>query len=552
MKLRHIDLNDLKISPLNVRKYGAKDCTDLVTSIAAMGLLQPLLVRPNCEGFEVVAGQRRLTALQALAGQGEADPVPCLVMERGDDAAAIEASLAENIERLPMDEIDQYKAFAKLVAQGRSVEDIAISFGVTERMVSQRLALGRLHPPILTAYRKGDLHGRDLKFLTMASATQQKAWWALVKDENGYAPTGRALRDWLFGGSQIPVRHALFDAEASGLKQIADLFDEDSYFADSEAFWPLQNAAIAELAESYRAKGWQEVNILDVGEYWSSWEHVATAKKDGGRVHITCTNQGEVDMHEGFLTQKEAKGRAKGEPDAPAKAKPELTKAAQNYFDLHRHAAVRADLLGRSDLALRLIVAHLLAGSSLWSVEADPQKSAKPEIAESLAANKAETRFAEERTAIAELLGLESETSLLGQRGIYAERPDLGDIYSRVLELDDDTVTRILTFLMAESLEAGTAIIDRLGGQMETDLAASWAPDDTFLDLMRDKRALNAMVAEAAGTQAAKEHVTATAKMQKAIIKACLDGTRTAATPNWMPRYALIPMGFYAEETEAA
>ncbi|MEL6171496.1 MAG: ParB/RepB/Spo0J family partition protein, partial [Pseudomonadota bacterium] len=56
MTLQHINIEDLTVSPLNVRKYGAKDCADLVTSIRALGILQPLLVRPNCEGFEIVAG----------------------------------------------------------------------------------------------------------------------------------------------------------------------------------------------------------------------------------------------------------------------------------------------------------------------------------------------------------------------------------------------------------------------------------------------------------------------------------------------------------------
>lgn len=120
MTLQNIQLNQLTVSPLNVRKYGANDCADLVTSITTLGLLQPLLVRPKGDGFEVVAGQRRFNALQRIEEDtdGEADPVPCLVMKDGDDAGAIEASLAENIERLPMDEIDQFKAFTRLVKEG--------------------------------------------------------------------------------------------------------------------------------------------------------------------------------------------------------------------------------------------------------------------------------------------------------------------------------------------------------------------------------------------------------------------------------------------------
>jgi len=389
MTLQHIELNDLTVSPLNVRKYGAKDCADLVTSIRALGVLQPLLVRPAADGFEVVAGQRRLNACRILAEDGEFASIPCLVMGEGDDAAAIEASLAENTERLPMDEIDQYKAFTKLVSEGRSAEDIAATFGLTERLVTQRLALGRLHGPILTAHRKGDIYARDIRILTMATPKQQKAWWALVKDEEAYVPTGQRLKDWLFDGAHIPVTNAIFDVEASGLAVISDLFGEDSCFADSAAFWAQQEEAISQLATCYEAAGWDGVIVMERGVYFASWEHRKTPKSDGGKVFITVSHQGEVDEHEGYITNAEAKRREKAEQaeNGDTDARPELTKPAQNYVDLHRHAAVRADLLGHGDIALRLIAAHMIAGSDLWRVDADPQKAAKPEIAEGRAAN---------------------------------------------------------------------------------------------------------------------------------------------------------------------
>ena len=141
MKLQHITLDQLKPSPLNVRKKGSKDIGDLTASISSLGLLQPLLVRRNCKGYDIIAGQHRFRALSALAEKGAAEPVPCIVMEEGDDARAIEASLAENIARLPMDEIDQFKAFAALHDKGLEVQDIAARFGVTERLVEQRLAI---------------------------------------------------------------------------------------------------------------------------------------------------------------------------------------------------------------------------------------------------------------------------------------------------------------------------------------------------------------------------------------------------------------------------
>lgn len=550
MTLQHINITDLTVSPLNVRKYGAKDCADLVTSIRTMGLLQPLLVRPTENGFEVIAGQRRLNACLILAEEGASDPIPCLVMREGDDAAAIEASLAENIDRLPMDEVDQFKAFTKLVGEGRSVEAIAQTFGLTERLVTQRLALGRLHGPILTAYRKDDIHAHDIRLLTMATPKQQRAWWGLVKDEEAYAPTGQRLKDWLFGGAHIPTSNALFDVEASDLAVIADLFGDEAYFADCDAFWPLQNAAIAERADIYRADGWADIVILDQGTYFATWDHVRTDKATGGKVFVTCTSQGEVTFHEGFLTKAEAKRRDKAEAGSHPAPKPELTKAAQNYVDLHRHAAVRSDLLGHSGIALRLIAAHMIAGSSLWQVEAEPQKTTKPEIAESLEANTGQIAFAKEQAEIAGLLGFHDNEGRPYDPKAYVPCPCLTEVFERLQALSDKVVLRIMTGLMAESLSVASSLIDTLGQIMGTDMRQHWQADDTFVALIRDKQVLNAMVGEIAGESTAKQHVTSTAKDQKAVIAGCLDGSRPTQTEQWVPRFMVFPRGSYRNEVQ--
>ena len=83
------------------------------------------------------------------------DPLPCLVLAATDDAAALEISLAENLERLPMEPFDQHEAFAHLVKRGQRVETIAARFGVTERLVQQRLALAGLIEPIKREVRQG-------------------------------------------------------------------------------------------------------------------------------------------------------------------------------------------------------------------------------------------------------------------------------------------------------------------------------------------------------------------------------------------------------------
>ncbi|MBN9921117.1 hypothetical protein JND48_14920, partial [Listeria monocytogenes] len=84
-------------------------------------------------------------------------PLPCAVMAAGDDAAALEASLIENIARVDPDEVARWESFTRLVREGRTPEEIALTFGLTELQVKRTLALGNLLPRIRGLYRKGEI-----------------------------------------------------------------------------------------------------------------------------------------------------------------------------------------------------------------------------------------------------------------------------------------------------------------------------------------------------------------------------------------------------------
>lgn len=555
MNLTHLPLEQLKLSALNVRSKGGKGIADLLPSIRSLGIIQPLLVRPNCEGFEIVAGQRRYHALVKLAEEGIADAVPVIVMDEVDDAKAIEASLAENVARLPMDEIDQYKAFAAMKAQGLDSAEIAARFGVTERLVSQRLAIAGIITPILNAYRRDEIDPETLRILTMATPRQQKSWWALFKEEGQNAPTRWRLRAWLFGGAQVPVTNALFDVGDYDGAIVSDLFGEERYFADSEAFWSMQNAAIAARREAYLADGWGEVVVLDIGDHFATWSHVKTPKKKGGKVFVSLTQDGEVGVHEGWLTEKEARRKVRaaeggvddGDEMASKPARPEITKGMANYLGLHKHAAVRTELLAHPKLALRLAVAHLIAGSSLWSVRADPQRADNNAIRDSLAAAQATAGFGEERARIRTLLGIEDEgdTPVVPRQHDYGRDRDLATVFESLMQMEDDTVLRILAFAMAETLEAQSGTVEALGILLGTDMRNWWTPDQAFFDLLRDKEAITGMVRETAGDVTADSHVASTAKVQKKIVADCLTGDGRTKVEGWLPRYLAFPAQGY-------
>ncbi len=486
MKLAFLDLGKLSISKANMR-YAKKapDVTDILPTIRARGVLVPLIVRPNCgpDAFEIVAGARRYTAAKIVAderGDGGGDPLPCAILDEGDDAAAIEASLIENIARLAPDEVTRWESFTRLVREGRTPADISATFGIPEQGVKRILALGNLLPRIRDLYRRAEIDAATVRHLTLASKSQQKAWLALHDDPQTYCPTGHQLKAWLFGGASIKVDHALFDVEASGLAVIADLFGEDRYFADADAFWTAQNAAIDARREAYLGEGWSDVAIVPPGEYFARYEFVKAPKRKGGRVYIDVRESGEITVYEGYVTAKEAKRLERGEAiDTSTKVpRPEITSTMQTYVDLHRHAAVRAALTAHPKVALRLMVAHAIAGSHLWKVQPEPQTSRNEAARESVETCKGETEFDIKRRAVLDLLGFSpEEPTVTGGNG---DGYGLVGILLRLLDLPDRAVMDVIMIVIGETLAAGSAAVEAVGGDIGVDMAAYWQADDAF------------------------------------------------------------------------
>ncbi|WP_315705041.1 MULTISPECIES: ParB/RepB/Spo0J family partition protein [unclassified Bradyrhizobium] len=143
----------------------------LVSSIKAIGLRSPLAVRKNGKGYVIFAGGQRFLALQEIAKErGEPDmPVPVIITDEAD-AAAREASLHENVARSAMHPVDEYRAYAQLAndkERPMSVDQIAKRFGVSEKGVHQRLALGQLDDSVLNAWQADELDGKAAKLFTM-------------------------------------------------------------------------------------------------------------------------------------------------------------------------------------------------------------------------------------------------------------------------------------------------------------------------------------------------------------------------------------------------
>ncbi|MDE0356019.1 MAG: ParB N-terminal domain-containing protein [Deltaproteobacteria bacterium] len=238
LAIRPIALDLLSVAPENVRKTppDAAAEAELKASIAAHGLLKNLVVRSDGPdgGYAVVAGGRRLAALKALAADGVLDaahPVPCLVVD--GDAPSAELSLAENVVRIAMHPADQVAAFRDLAESGSTVSSIAARFGISERLVEQRLRLGNAAPELLDAYRDGTIDLETLKgFAVTTDHRRQMSVYEQVASQ-GYRPTAWQVKR-LLTQDRVPANSAVahfvgVDAyEAAGGAVLRDLFsDED-------------------------------------------------------------------------------------------------------------------------------------------------------------------------------------------------------------------------------------------------------------------------------------------------------------------------------------
>ena len=223
--VRELTLDTLEPSPENVRKAPpeAAALAELKASLAAHGLLGNLVVRPVESvrpRYAVVAGGRRLAALKALAAEGVIPvnhPVPCRV--DGSDTPPGELSLAENVVRVAMHPADQAQAFGRLAAGGASAAAIAARFGVSERVVAQRLRLGNAAPALLDAYRAGAL---DLDTVQAFAMTADPARQLAVYEE---------LRTGHVRPSPWQVRRRLAEGRVPGAAALARFVGVEAYTA---------------------------------------------------------------------------------------------------------------------------------------------------------------------------------------------------------------------------------------------------------------------------------------------------------------------------------
>ncbi|UXT92352.1 ParB/RepB/Spo0J family partition protein [Agrobacterium pusense] len=253
----------------NVRKSPRMSIPELAASIQRVGLLQNLIVIATADGehYEVAAGGRRLAALKLLAKKHRISKeweVPCLLVA---DGTARTASLTENVQREAMHPADQFEAFAALVMEGRSIEDIAADFSVTPLVVQRRLKLANVSPRLLADYRADAVALDQLMALSITDdhTAQESAFY----DAPTWQRQPSALRDRLTEREIDAYRHPLvrfvgldtYDAAGGGIRR--DLFAEGDagvYLTDAVLLERLAQDKLVCIAAEVKTEGWAWVD----------------------------------------------------------------------------------------------------------------------------------------------------------------------------------------------------------------------------------------------------------------------------------------------------
>ena len=272
---RDIPFNKLVLSQSNVRRVKAGvSIEELAEDIARRTLLQSLNVRAvlDAEGketgmFEIPAGGRRYRALELLVKQkrlAKTAPVPCVVREGG---IAEEDSLAENVQRVALHPLDQFRAFQALRDKGLGEEEIAARFFVSPTVVKQRLRLAAVSEKLLDVYAEDGMTLEQLMAFTVNGdhARQEQVWEGLSRSHNREPYyIRRQLTDGAVRASDRRARFVGVEAyEAAGGIVMRDLFqhDEGGWLQDPALLDRLAIEKLQTEAEALQAEGWKWISV---------------------------------------------------------------------------------------------------------------------------------------------------------------------------------------------------------------------------------------------------------------------------------------------------
>ncbi len=161
-------------------QFDEETLQELAESIKENGLLQPIVVRKDEKGYEIIAGERRFRAC-VLAGFSE---VPCLVMEPNDLQSA-QLALVENIQRENLTSIEEAKAYVKIMSLANiTQEKLAKKLGKSQSTIANKIRLLQLPEQVQLAISEKKISERHARALLAVEKDQQVDTMRRIIDKN--------------------------------------------------------------------------------------------------------------------------------------------------------------------------------------------------------------------------------------------------------------------------------------------------------------------------------------------------------------------------------
>lgn len=192
--LMEIAVTAIKPNPYQPRQHFDEEALSaLADSIGELGVLQPILVRPDGSSFVLIAGERRWRAAQRAG----LSTIPALVRD-ADNSAALAQAIVENVQREQLNPLEEAAAYHQLIDDfSLTHDDVARRVGKSRASVSNTLRLMQLPPTIQRFVRDGTLrmgHARAL-LATPDRAFQEQLARKVVADDLSVRAVENAIRD---------------------------------------------------------------------------------------------------------------------------------------------------------------------------------------------------------------------------------------------------------------------------------------------------------------------------------------------------------------------
>lgn len=398
--LNEIPLAKLNDSPFQPRTTYTK-LEELAESIRAMGILQPLVVRPaKGSAYEIVAGHRRKRGAEMVGLK----KVPAIVREM-TDAEAQEAILVENGQREDLSILEELDVYLALRMGGLEVAEIAARIGRPEGHVYRRLQLERLVDAGREVLADDQLPVAAIEMIArLEPKTQERALKSLAGDQYNRPATVAQTKRWIEQNGTLTIGDAPFDPEDAGLVEgapacsacpknsagtmlFADLesaqcFDDACWKQKSDAAWEkraeaaaakgitvLEGDAAKEPFTEYGSiqKAWVDLreSVWVDGKRKTLKSQIGKARLADAKVYLVRARNGaEYElMKRNDMKKILAAAPKKGDPEHLTAAKPphllKEEKAARIFREFHKTLLTR--------VAIQLDEAPWPGGRELWT-----------------------------------------------------------------------------------------------------------------------------------------------------------------------------------------